>query len=434
MNWYKSLKRIRLINGWVPAILLIIIITDILAPYRGWRILIVGIGGALAISFLWVWSLSRNLRLTREMRFGWAQVGDRLVERFTLANEGWASAVWAEVDDQSTLPDYQVSRGTGVPARDSIRWHTEAVCLRRGLFTLGPTKLQTGDPFGIFSVTLDFPASMPLLVLPPIVPLPSIEVSPGGRSGSSRPRANTLDRTVSAASVREYASGDSKRWIHWKTTARLDELYVRMFDGTPAGDWWIILDMNSYVQVGTGDDATDEHAIVLTASLADRGLHMQRSVGLVAQGEDLVWLPPEEGDGQRWEILRSLALVNRGTRPLAEVLTRVSPSIGRSASLIIVTPSIDTSWIQSLIGFIRRGIVPTVLLLDPESFGSTGNIHIVNAVLDNLGVSHYPITKDVLNRPEKSPGRQGRWEWRVLGTGKAVPVQPQRDVPWRTLV
>jgi hypothetical protein len=102
--------------------------------------------------------------------------------------------------------------------------------------------------------------------------------------------------------------------------------------------------------------------------------------------------------------------------------------------LIIVTPSIDTSWIKSLISFIRRGIVPTILLLDPISFGSVGNITIVDAVLDNLGVSHYPISKDVLNRPEKKPGRQGRWEWRVMGTGKAVPVQTQRDVPWRTLV
>jgi uncharacterized protein (DUF58 family) len=434
MKWLKALKNIRLINGWVPGLLAVVIITDILAPYRGWRILIVGLGGAFVISFLWVWSLARNLHLTREMRFGWAQVGDRLVERFTLTNNGWAAAVWAEIEDASTLPDYNVSRGTGVPGRDAIRWHTEAVCLRRGLFTLGPTRLLTGDPFGIFSVTLQFTASMPLLVLPPIVPLPSIEVSPGGRSGNSRPRTNALDRTVSAASVREYASGDSKRWIHWKTTARRNELFVRLFDGTPAGDWWIILDMNTFAQVGTGEDATDEHGIVLAASLADRGIRLRRSVGLVAQGDTLVWLPPAEGDGQRWEILRSLALVNRGTRPLSEVLTRVAPSIGRSSSIIIVTPSIDSSWIQALVPFVRRGIVPTVLLLDPVSFGSVGNINIVNAVLDNLGISHYPIAKDVLNRPEKTPGKQGRWEWRVLGTGKAVPVQAQRDVPWRTLV
>jgi len=55
MNWVKSLKNIRL-NSWlVPVLLVGIIITDILAPYRGWRILIVGLGGAFFVSILWVW-------------------------------------------------------------------------------------------------------------------------------------------------------------------------------------------------------------------------------------------------------------------------------------------------------------------------------------------------------------------------------------------
>jgi uncharacterized protein (DUF58 family) len=367
------------------------------------------------------------------MRFGWAQVGDRLVERFTIHNKGWAPAVWAEMRDESTMPGYQVSRGTGISGYDVIRWHTEAICLHRGLFRLGPTKLETGDPFGIFSVTHSFPASMPLLVLPPIVPLPSIEVAPGGRSGEARPRANILDRTVSAATVRNYAPGDSRRWIHWKTTARRDDLYVRLFDSTPSADWWIILDMDENVQLGEGDEATDEHGVILAASLADRGVRLRRAVGFVAQGADLVWLPPAEGEGQRWEILRSLALVSRGSRPLGEVLERVRPSIGRNASLVIITPSLASDWLESLVPLIRRGAVPTVMLLDPASFGGDGNVRSISAVLDNLGVAHYEITKDVLNRPETRPGRRGHWEWRVTGTGKAVAVQREEPSGWRTL-
>ena len=246
------------LNSWlVPALVLIAIVTDFLAPYRGWRILFVGLGGALIVSWLWSRSLARGLSLTREMRFGWAQVGDRMVERFTLRNEGWAPGVWVEIHDESTVPGYSASRGTGVAPRDSLRWHTEAVCQRRGLFTLGPTQLRAGDPFGLFTVRVDFPATLPLLVLPPIVPLPHIQVSAGGHSGDARPRANAMDKTVSAASVREYVSGDSRRWIHWRTTAKRNDLYVRMFDGTPAGDWWILLDMYRHAQIGEGQDATD---------------------------------------------------------------------------------------------------------------------------------------------------------------------------------
>ncbi|MCD6286874.1 MAG: hypothetical protein J7M39_13265, partial [Anaerolineae bacterium] len=165
------------LRAWLlPVLTVAVIITQILEPYRGWRILVVGLGGVFILSWFWALSLARGIDLTRQMRFGWAQVGDRLVERFTVHNRGWAPAVWAEVLDHSTLPDYGVSRGTGINGRDVIRWHTEAVCFRRGLFILGPTSLRSGDPFGIFSVALDFPVSMPLLVLPPIVPLPSIRV------------------------------------------------------------------------------------------------------------------------------------------------------------------------------------------------------------------------------------------------------------------
>lgn len=431
----RSKPKIRVRAWLIPILLLVVIVTQFLAPYRGWRILIVGVGGALLLSVFWTLSLARKLDLTRQMRFGWAQVGDRLVERFTVHNNGWASAVWAEVRDDSTLPDYQASRGTGISGFDVIRWHTEAVCMRRGLFTLGPTKLATGDPFGVFSVELDFPATMPLLVLPPIVPLPAIEVAPGGRSGDARPRANILDRTVSAASVREYAPGDSQRLIHWRTTARRGgDLYVRLFESTPSGDWWILLDMDRKVQLGEGENATDEHGVILAASLADRGIRYQRAVGMVAEGEELVWMPPTVGEGQRWEILRSLALISRGQRPLAEVLARVGASIGHHATLIVITPSPLVEWVESLVPLIRQGVVPTILLLDPITFGGTGSMDNVKAALINLEVAYYEITRDVLDLPEMRPGRQGQWEWRVLGTGRAVSLRRDDEIAWRSLL
>ena len=429
----RANPKIRL-NSWLaPVLALVTLLLDLFTPYRGWRILAVGLGGACLVGFLWARSLARGLNLTREMRFGWAQVGDHMVERFTLRNTGWASAVWVEVQDKSTMPDYVVSRGTGLPGGDSIRWHTEAICIRRGLFMLGPTALQTGDPFGVFSVTLDYPATMPLLVLPPVVPLPHIEIAPGGRSGAGRPLPNAMDRTVSAGSVREYAPGDSRRWIHWRTSARRDELYVRLFDGTPAGDWWILLDVDTYVQVGEGQDATEEHGVILAASLADKGLRQGRSVGLVAHGEELVWLPPQSGEGHRWEILRSLALVSKGSRPLAELLVRLRPSIGQHTSILIITPSVDTTWVEGLVPLIRRGAASTILLLDPVSFGGAGNTELIESALLNLGVANYRITRDLLDRPEARPGHQGRWEWRVLGTGKAIPVYGLTEAPWRSL-
>ncbi len=394
----------------------------------------VGLGGTWALSSLWAWRLSHQMRIKREMRFGWAQVGDRLVERFTLINGSRFPAPWIEIRDQSTLPDYNASRGTGIGADNFIRWHKEAICTRRGLFYLGPLELRTGDPFGIYTVSIPYPQQMPLLVLPPIVPLPSIEIAPGGRTGSGPLRSNPINRTVNASSVREYRPNDSKRWIHWKTTARRDDLFVRTFDGTPAGDWWILLDLNRHVQAGEGEDSTQELGVILAASLADRGLRARRSVGLMAHGEELQWLPPRSGEGQRWEILRSLALVSLGDRPLSALLHRVQRTIGHNTSVIIITPSVDPRWAENLVALQRRGAVPTVLLLDPVSFGGSRTTAPLEATLTQMGISHQTISADLLDQPEARPGKQGDWEWRILGTGKAIPVRRTSEERWRVLV
>lgn len=423
------------LNNWLlPVLVSVLILMQIFIPYKGWMALLVGLGGLWAISAYWAYSLRKKLSLTREMRFGWAQVGDRLIERFNLINDASLPALWVEVRDLSTLPGYRASRGTGVASRSSIRWHRESLCSRRGLFYLGPTEVVTGDPFGIYTITLHYPASLPLLVLPPIVPLPTIEVAPGGRSGEGRPRADAQDRVVSASSARPYLPGDSRRWVHWKLSARRDELFVRLFDGMPAGDWWILLDMDARVQVGEGEDSTDELGVILAASLADRGLRARRAVGLLAHGEDLVWLPPQSGEGQRWEILRNLALVNRGRRSLAELLQRVRPSLGQRTTLIIVTAAVEGLWLETLVPLLRHNIVPTVLLLDPVSFGGAGDATAARATLNQLGVANTIISQDLLDHPKAHPGTQGQWEWKVLGTGKAVPVQRSTsDSPWRAL-
>ena len=223
------------------------------------------------------------------------------------------------------------------------------------------------------------------------------------------------------------------RWIHWPTSARRDSLFVRLFDSTPASDWWILLDMNRFVQAGEGQDSTEEHGVILAASLADRGLRSGQAVGLVAHGERLVWLPPRESEGHRWEILRSLALVSLGERPLAELLARAGPDLGRRASLVVITPAVDSEWVASLLPLLRRGVIPTVLLLDPVSFGGTGDAREMAAQLSDLEVAHHIITRDLLNLPEAQPGREGQWTWRVLGTGRAVPIRRPQQVTWKVL-
>lgn len=425
--------RLRLNSRLLPVVVVLVLFLQISEPARTWRLLLFVLGGLWLVGWLWARGLARGLHFTREVRYGWAQVGDELEERFTVRNDSGFPATWVEIDDFSTLPDYQASMATVVGNNSTSEFTTRGRCTRRGLYILGATRLQSGDPLGIYTVSIDDPHSQTLLVLPPVVPLPPIAVTPGGFMGEGRPRSHSPEQTVGAAGVREYQSGDALRMIHWPTSARQGKPFVRLLDGTPAADWWILLDLDGEAQVGAGSNSTEEHAVILAASLADRGLHSRKAVGLAVNGEQVCWLPPREGESQRWEILRGLALARPGQLGLQDYLERNERSFGRQSSLVVITSNISMDWVEKLALLHWRGIVPTVLLVDPASFGAEAGAGPLAGQLQQMGISCHIITRELLDQPEAHPGQAGRWAWLTSATGKAIPIRKPVEAEWRRL-
>ena len=263
--------------------------------------MLVGLLTVLVLSYSWAVTLKENLTMTREMRFGWSQVGDHLQERFNIDNSGWAPAFWIFLEDHSDLAGYTASRITRIGGNAHRRWFERGFCERRGLYTIGPTSLHTGDPLGIFEVKIDYPATSNMMVMPPIVNLPDIQIAPGGKIGEGINTTKSWDHTVTASGVREYNPGDSLRYIHWPTSARRGELFVRTFDSTPTSDQWIFMDMYAKVHAGEGDDASEEHGIIMAASLMNWALENGRAVGFGANGQVLSWHQPRMDETQKMD-------------------------------------------------------------------------------------------------------------------------------------
>lgn len=409
-------------------------ILQLFFPSRTWMTLLIIIGGTWLISLLWTFILGYGLSLEREMRYDWAQVGDVLQERYTVYNDSFLPAIWLEVQDHSTIPDYQTGRVTSINAKEILSWQTEGTCTRRGLFTLGPTSLHSGDPLGLCSVEVRHPNSTVLLVLPPILPLPTIEIAAGGVAGEGRLKRHTaMETAVSVETIREYTQGDPIHAIHWPTSARRNALFVRQFDHTPQADWWIFLDLEHRIQAGDGARSTEEYGIILAASLANRGIRQGRKVGLTAHGAELTWLPPQHSSGQLIKIMRALAATQTGARPLADLLIEAQHSIRRGASLIVITSNTEADWLAPLFQLNLHGIAPTVLLLNPASFGSERSTKGIEAALTDHGISHSQIPPELFDTAEARPGKQGRWEWKVIGPGKVVVVHRPTKSEWRRL-
>lgn len=416
---------------WFLALIPLVVL-QIIFPNKVWVALLVGIGGAYLTAYIWAKSLQSNLALEREMRYGWAHVGDRFEERFTLINRGMFPAIWVEIVDESNLPGYTTSQVRAIAGDSRTSWQRTHLCTQRGLFTLGPTSLLTGDPLGLFQVRRELRESTVLMITPPVVPLPDIEIVPGGRVGEGRrSRPDPLEHTVGASGVRSYQPGDPLRWVHWPLSIHHRELYVRNFESIPASDWWIFLDLEAHPQVGEGWNSTAEHGIILAASLADRGLRQGHAVGLAAAGQQLIWLQPNRSAEQRLQILRELALAQTGTTPLDQILLVGRPALQRGASVILITPNLSLEWLEQVAFFVRSRLFPTVLIFDHPSYGDSADPRRLLAGLAGLGISPALIRRELLDRPEAHPGRQGDWQWRITGFGRAIPIHKPADLSWR---
>jgi uncharacterized protein (DUF58 family) len=346
------------------------------------------LGLLMIIAFVWAWLAVRWIGIQRRTRTRRAQVGKIMDEEFAVRNTSILPKLWIEIRDQSDLPGHRASQV--VPAlggRGRHHWQVQTPCLVRGEFRLGPMSIISGDPFGLFLFPRLIPASSRVIVYPATVDVARFELPVGMLSGGEAQRRRTHYVTTNAAGVRDYVTGDSYNRIHWKSTARKNRLIVKEFEIDPLVDIWIFADFsaNSLVEPyverlgGTGaviprsggiPPSTEEYGVVIAASLAQHFINQERSVGFAAYIPQRVIHQPERGSRQITHIFESLAVARSlSTHTLGQMLTLETPYMGRGTTLIIVTSSLDTSWVSEAQILTHRGIRPMCVFVEPTSFG-----------------------------------------------------------------
>jgi uncharacterized protein (DUF58 family) len=439
------------LNAYLPLVwVLLLVLAAVVLPGRIWNTLLVGLGGLFVIAYWWAREMQRGLSGSRQLRFGWIAVGDRLSEQFEIRNGSYFPALWVELSDESNVPGYQASVVRSLGAHRSDQWRQSAVCRRRGQYRLGPWALHTADPFGIFRVSHHFPAAGEIIIHPPVDTRLPVALPAGRSSDRRRARSHAWEATVNAATVRDYRPGDPMRWIHWPLSAHRDQLLTRCFDQDVGGDVWLLLDLEAAVQLrgeanggaasASGEpgndyrawdvEDTEEYAVLLAAALAAQALQQNRAVGLAGYGREPQLLPPARGEGQQWKLLRHLALLQAdGETALRLALHDLNRVARRGATAVIITPSGQPDWLPGLLPLAQKGIQSSVILLDRASFGNVADgatAGLQQAIL-KMGFNCSVLRQGELKPAGEPTKRRGFWEFKVLATGKVVTVRRPTD-------
>ncbi len=350
------------------------------------------LGGLLALIYLVarLWAGYSLAALQVECKLSETRLfhGEGFTLTYTLVNNKPLPLPWlvvtAEVPVGLKLADSEVQRGVqGGELRMvfSLNWYERvsrqfsAAPLPRGVYQFGRAVLTSGDLFGFFKRDQRLRREQALLVYPRIVPVEQLGLPADLFFGEFKAAARPLlTDPLRPLAVRDYAWGDSARHIHWKASARSQNLLTRVYEPVANLQLHIVLNQETHSRFweGVNKDAL-EMAITVAASLAEHALEEGYQVGLAvnantSEGQQLqgssgrgyqlepVYLPANRDPQQLTRILESMArLIGWGGQRQVELLEQVASRLPRGATMLLVTAVLDEQSLAVVAEVGRRG-------------------------------------------------------------------------------
>jgi uncharacterized protein (DUF58 family) len=197
----------------------------------------------------------------------------------------------------------------------------------RGLIGLGPLRLIVGDALGIARSTTTIVGVDEIVVAPRTL---TIDMPQLGRGQLGRALLASARRLGPGDfhGLREYATGDEPRSIHWRASARTDELMVKEYAVEGLHQCTVVFDPTPGAHAS---NASFEHGVTAAASLVHSSMRAGLNTRFVtAGGIDL------RGPDVVATTLRVLAQIEPSEAPLASFDTDMVDGLGL---LVIVTGS-----------------------------------------------------------------------------------------------
>jgi uncharacterized protein (DUF58 family) len=367
--------------------------------------------------------------------------GDPLIIDYTLENgRRWYGALAVFLEDLlvpvdrlasgavSLMPRVFFARVAGHD-RARIRWSYPSP--KRGKYRLRDLDVGTRSPFGLVEHRVTVALADQIVVYPTIGRLTRRWFQMQRQATENR-RGQRHDRSaqqVEYHGLRDYRSGDSPRWIHWRTSARRGALMVKEFEQQNEQDMAILIDpWLPRTKAAPEQREALEQAISFAATLC---LETCRH-----QGRRLVlgWTGPAPGVRRGpasvkllHELLEQLAVMRPASEGgLAELFDVMPPSVLREALMVVISCRpinlIEEAERSSrLSGASARGLLGRVLLLNSAQRDLVPLFQMADASTRNL-LQHR--LKSAVQERQSNPGQRRRDD----GSDEAGSTETRRSI------
>jgi uncharacterized protein (DUF58 family) len=337
-----------------------------------------------------------RLSYTRRLSSSRVFAGESVDLALRLANDKLLPLAWVRVVDNVPegldFGERELTASTSARRRrlahlaslrpyEHVTWRYRVECPKRGHYLFGPVQLDTGDLFGLYDTSLVDPQPMRLVVYPKVRPLRELGFPAGEPFGGRRSSQPLLRDPLRPIGVRDYRPEDGWRQVHWKATARLGELKVKVLEPVSQEAIVIVLNGATFDRSFIGiDPERQEQVISVAASIAAHADGLGYAVGLAANGAvpgsgRPIRVPANRGPDALSRVLGALAAV---TSFINIPVTRLLASEGRrapwGATIVVVSVLVREDLEREVLRQRRAGRRIALVSLDEDYDGAVPGV------------------------------------------------------------
>jgi len=195
----------------------------------------------LLVCGVWSYTHKKKISVNRSTAPEYVYEDSDVVVTLDIANLDTDASIQDFFDNGTKTTRFFVPRTRDRSLNAQYKLKTE----KRGVYTVGPIVVTSSDFLGLFNRKYDVKSEAQMRVYPKIsdVVLPRIPLRSSEQSRHMDRNASTLSDDLMG--LKEYVMGDDVRLIHWKTSSRTQDLFVRHRERQATLPLVIILDCES---------------------------------------------------------------------------------------------------------------------------------------------------------------------------------------------
>jgi uncharacterized protein (DUF58 family) len=374
--------------NWLPLLIIIFLAGALLQT--NWIVVVsTAMMMVIGAAHLWRQHSLRDVIYRRRWHYRRGFPGEATQVRIEIENKKRLPLSWLRILDLWPLPvaptdeklyphagsteQGQLLTVIGLRGHDQVKRTHPVEFKSRGIHDVGPVTLESGDLFGLYTITKQIDEIDTLTVFPEMLPLKALNLPTDDPFGDLRSRRRLFEDPTSPTGVRPYQPEDEFRRVHWAATARTGSLQVKTYQPVSSRVMLVCLNVLTTTQPWLGSHRDlFEQLIKVAATLTYESHQAGYSVGLISNGclaraDQPFQISPGRSNEQLAQLLGALAAVTQYTSsPFENLLMKALPKVPYGSTMVVVTGLLSAELIETMMTLKRYRPSATLFSLQPE--------------------------------------------------------------------